>query len=73
VRRLQYRAVIESHYGTIPIDERMANVINKDGWLEGDLLDFAMSAIVRSSPTSACALFPHLATSSLLLATQSCR
>jgi hypothetical protein len=45
VRRLQYRAVTQSHYGTIIIDERMANVINKDGWLEGDLLDFAMSSI----------------------------
>jgi hypothetical protein len=45
VRRSQYRAVTESHYGTILIDERMANVTNKGGWLEGDLLDFAMSSI----------------------------
>jgi hypothetical protein len=56
VRRLQYKAATELHYGTMPIDERMANVINKDGWLEGDLLDFAMSAVFTNANSFTCCL-----------------
>ena len=44
VMRRQLKAIECSYYGTILMEEWNLNVITKNGWMEGDLLDFAMSS-----------------------------
>ena len=43
VKRRQLKAVTNTYYGTLLIEEWNLNVITRNGWMEGDLLDFAMS------------------------------
>ena len=43
VKRRQLKAVTNTFYGTILLEEWNLNVITRSGWMEGDLLDFAMS------------------------------
>jgi hypothetical protein len=42
--RRQLKTIDCSYYGTILMEEWNLNVITKNGWMEGDLLDFAMSS-----------------------------
>ena len=43
VARRQYKAETGTFYGTVLIEERIVNQIARAGWMEGDLLDFALS------------------------------
>jgi hypothetical protein len=43
VKRRQLRAVGCSYFGTIMIEEWNLNVITRRGWMEGDLMNFALS------------------------------
>jgi hypothetical protein len=42
--RQQLKAIDCSYYGIILIEEWNLNAIAKNGWMEGNLLDFAMSS-----------------------------
>jgi hypothetical protein len=43
VARRQYKAVATNFYGTVLVEERIVNQLERGGWMEGDLLDVAMS------------------------------
>jgi hypothetical protein len=54
---------LQLYYGIILIEEWNLNVITKNGWMEGDLLDFAMSSywLDAALPTTSasCYVLPH--------------
>jgi hypothetical protein len=43
VARRQHKANTGTFYGTVLVEERIVNQIAHGGWMEGDLLDFALS------------------------------
>jgi hypothetical protein len=53
VARRQYRAVTTNFYGTVLVEERIVNQIDRGGWMEGDLLDVAMSMEDCTQPMKA--------------------
>ena len=69
VMRRQLKAIECSYYGTILMEEWNLNVITKNGWMEGDLLDFAMSSywLDAALPTTSASCYLLKATGNAVL------
>ena len=61
MKRRQLEAKTKTYYGTILLEEWNLNVITRNGWMEGDLLNFAMSEFYNNNT------MPSISTSVYLL------